>query len=211
MIKKIVSGLCLLMVGLQGFSQQHMNGRPYTYSDETPSNGFNKENLFVGGSLAVGFGSYDFNIGATPEIGYSLNKWLDAGVLVNINYNSIRADPSGFYNDDTRYRSFNYGVGAFARIYPVPFIFLAVQPEYNWIDYNTKEMFPGGSSYSLNTNATSLLLGIGYSQRIIGQTSFYMSLMFDAINSTYSPYRDYNGAALPIIRAGIDVYLHKRR
>jgi hypothetical protein len=31
------------------------------------------------------------------------------------------------------------------------------------------------------------------------------------LSSQYSPYRDFNGAALPVIRAGFDFYLHPRR
>lgn len=208
MIKKIVTGICLVVLGLPGFAQQHMPGRAYTYSDETPATGFKKENLFVGGSLNVGYSGYTFNIGATPEIGYSLSSWLDAGVLVNINYNSERADPN--YNNDTRYRSFNYGAGVFGRAYVLPFLFFTAQPEFNWINYNTTYMGPGGGSQSLTTSASSLLLGIGYGQRVVGQGNFYISLMFDALSNTYSPYRDFNGAAIPVIKAGFDFYLHKR-
>lgn len=213
MIKKIVSGVCLFVIGLQGHAQQHMPGRAYTYSDDAPATGgFNKENLFVGGSLNVGFSSYTFNIGAAPEIGYTLTRWLDAGILVNINYNSERADPQGYFNDDTRYRSFNYGVGAFGRAYVLPFLFLTAQPEFNWIDYNTKYMGPGNyPAQTYNTTAPSLLLGLGYAQRVVGQGSFYISLMFDALSNANSPYRDFNGAALPVIKAGFDFYLHKSR
>jgi hypothetical protein len=209
MIKKVVLGVFLFVAGLQGFAQQHIPNRPYTYSDDNgSSSGFNKNNLFVGGTLNVGFSNISFNIGGAPEIGYSLTNWLDAGVLVNLNYNSERADPDGIYNDDTRYRSFNYGVGVFGRAYVLPFLFFTAQPEFNWVNYNTKYM-PTGQSASLTTNATSLLLGIGYGQRVIGQGSFYISLMFDALSSTYSPYRDFNGAAVPVIKAGFDIYLHK--
>ncbi|MHA4808164.1 hypothetical protein ACX0G9_08650 [Flavitalea flava] len=210
MIKKVFIAACLLVTVKIGIAQQHMPKQTYTYSDEGPPTGFSKQNLFVGGSLSLGFGSYSFNVGGTPEIGYSLNNWLDAGVLVNINYNSIRADPN--YNGNIRTRSFNYGGGVFARAYPLPFLFLTVQPEYNLINYNQKDMNPGATgTYSQNTNATSLLLGIGYGQRVVGQSGFYIALMFDALTSKYSPYRDYNGAAVPIVRAGFDFYLHQRK
>src|SRR5882757_613530 len=98
MIKKIVFAGCLLMAAFGGFAQERMPKRVYTYSDAGATNGFSKENLFLGGSLALGFGSYNFNVGASPEIGYSLNSWLDAGVVVNFNYNSVRADPYYTYN-----------------------------------------------------------------------------------------------------------------
>jgi len=213
MIKRIViaaglsAGLLLIVMG--GFAQGHMPSRMNTYSDEGAGTGFLKQNLFIGGGLSLGYGSYDFNVGATPEIGYSLNKWLDAGIVVNINYSSERADP--YYNNDTRYRSFNYGGGLFGRVWFLPFLFAQVQPEFNFINYNEKYMGPGGGTYSQTTNAPSVLLGIGYGQRIVGQNSFFLSLSLDVVNSQYSPYRDFNGAALPVVRAGFDFYLHPRR
>jgi len=208
MLKKSVIAICFLAIALQGAAQERMPNRVNTYTDAGEGTGFRKENLFLGGSLALGFGSYNFNIGASPEIGYSLNKWLDAGLVVNLNYSSVRADP--YYNNNTRYRNFNYGAGLFGRAYVLPFLFFQVQPEYNFIDYNAKYV-PTGETFSQNTHAPSMLLGIGYGQRIVGQSSFYIALMFDALSDKYSPYRDYNGAALPVVRAGFDFYLHSRR
>ena len=208
MIKKIVFAGFLLIAGLGAFSQERMPQRVYTYSDEGADGGFSKNNLFLGGSLALGFGSYNFNVGASPEIGYSLNNWLDAGVVLNFNYNSIRADP--YYTGNIRYHTFNYGGGVFARAYPLPFLFFTAQPEYNLVNVNAKDMSPGGTSASYNANATSLLLGAGYGQRVIGQGSFYIALMFDVLGDKDSPYNDINGHPLPVIRAGFNFYLHKR-
>ncbi|MDR3714958.1 MAG: hypothetical protein P4L51_19265 [Puia sp.] len=209
-VKNLLLAAGILVVGMQPAAAQYMRQRPNTYNDGGDNEpGFKKENLFVGGGLALGFSNYDFNVGASPEIGYSLNRYLDAGVVVNINYSSERADPNYIYNDNTRYRSFNYGAGVFGRFWPVRFLFLQVQPEYNFIDYNEKYI-PTGESATQHTNAASLLLGVGYGQRFIGQSSFYLSVSFDALDNQYSPYRDYNGAALPVIKAGFDIYLHKK-
>jgi hypothetical protein len=208
MIKKVVIASVALVIALQGFAQSHLPDRPSTYSDEGPPTGFKKENLFLGGSINVGYSGYDFNVGSAPEIGWSLNRFLDAGLVVNLNYSSERADPTGYYNNDTRYRAFNYGGGAFARLYPLPFLFLQVQPEYNWINYNFK--YGDGSSANRTTQASSFLLGIGYGQRVIGHANFYIALLFDALSNQYSPYRDPNtNVALPVIRGGFDIYLHQ--
>src|ERR1700733_8393760 len=158
MIKKVVIAAFSLAIALGGYAQRHLPDRPNTYSDEEPPTGFKKENLFLGGSLSVGFSGYDFNIGGSPEIGYSLNRFLDAGLVVNLNYSSERADPNYYYNLDTRYRAFNYGAGVFGRFYPLPFLFIQAQPEYNWINYNYK--YSDGSTTSFTTNAPSFLLGI---------------------------------------------------
>ncbi|HEY4061585.1 MAG TPA: hypothetical protein VGM30_06780 [Puia sp.] len=208
MIRKVVLAVFFGLSGLAGFAQQRMPNQVNTYSDEGSGTGFQKENLFLGGSLGLGFGSYDFNVGVNPEIGFSLNKWLDAGVVVNFNYNSIRADP--YYNGNVRSREFIYGGGVFGRAYVLPFLFLTAQPEFNWLSVNQKDMNSGFSG-TYSANAPSLLLGIGYGQRIVGQGTFYIALMFDAIDNVNSPYNDINGHPLPILRAGVDFYLHKRR
>jgi hypothetical protein len=67
-----------------------------------------------------------------------------------------------------------------------------------------------GASYKYNANAPSLLLGIGYGRRVVGESSFYIALMFDAISNSNSPYNDIYGHPLPVLRAGFDFYLHKR-
>jgi len=210
MLKKILfAGYCLVMA-LGAGAQERPPQRVYTYSDAAAGKGLQKENLFLGGSLALGVGSYQFNVGASPEIGYSLNNWLDAGVVVNFNYNSIRADPYGVYNDNKRYNILNYRGGVFGRAYVLPFLFLGVQPEYNWISGNARYMGSGGGEYSYSTGATSLLLGLGYGQRVVGEGSFYISLMFDVLGDKNSPYNDFNGHPLPVIKAGFNIYLHKR-
>jgi hypothetical protein len=55
-----------------------------------------------------------------------------------------------------------------------------------------------------------LLLGIGYGRRLIGQGTFFIALMFDVLGNPNSPYNDIHGDALPVIRAGFDIFVHKR-
>jgi hypothetical protein len=210
-MKKIAIA-CLLFVASHEVMAQHRPPRVNTYSDEDPDaeKGFKKSHIFIGGSLNVGFSGYDFSVGGAPEIGYSFNKWFDAGVLVNVNYTSERADP--YYNGNIRTRVFNYGTGAFARFYPLPFLFVIAEPEYNWTTYNYKNMTTGENLASTTQQASSLLLGIGYGQRFVGHSNFYIAIMFDALSNPGSPYRDpYNYAALPVIKAGFDFYLHSKR
>jgi hypothetical protein len=204
-------GVSFLVTSFFSFAQRDP-GRMNTYSDQGPTYGFTKENMFVGGNLALGYNGWDFNAGVSPEVGYTLAKWFDAGVLVNLNYSSERADPELFYNLDTRYRSFNYGVGAFGRIYPIDFLFFQIEPEYNWISSTyTNYQYSPAASQTFTTGAPSLLLGIGYSQRIIGRSNFYIAILFDAAQNRNSPYVDpYSGSPLPVVKAGFDIYLHPR-
>lgn len=171
--------------------------------EEEKKGGFKKENIFIGTALNLGFSSGVFQIGANPEIGYSITKWLDAGIGTNINYTSFRY--TGFSD-----RVFNYGGGTFIRIWPVRFLFITGQPEYNWITITTK--FTNGSpSVKEKFSGGSLLLGAGYGNRIVGQAYSYFAIMFDALTDDNSPYRDSENRALPVIRAGFAVYLGRGR
>jgi len=212
MMKSLVLASFMFVLSVSAMAQ-HRNPQVNTYTDEDAGNvtGFNRSNMFVGGTLNIGYNGYDFNVGGSPEVGYSLNKWFDVGALININYTSERADPTGYFNDNTRYRSFNYGAGVFGRFYPLPFLFLQVEPEYNIVNYSSTPM-PAGITSRYQTQAPSFLGGIGYGRRMVGQSSFYLLLMFDVLGDHSSPYvNPYNYAPLPIIKAGFDVYLHPRR
>lgn len=181
--------------------------RPSTYeADEDRPGGFSVNKIFVGGSLNLGFAANTFQIGVVPEIGYSITNWLDAGIGLNIKYASQRADPNYIYNYNTRYRNFIYGGGPFFRVYPIRFLFVQGQFEHNRIKYNEKN-YGTGLEGEAKLSANSFIAGIGYTQRIVGQSSFYTMLGIDLMNDTYSPYRDYNNAAIPIIRAGFNFYL----
>src|SRR5580658_6973600 len=157
-MKKIMIAAALLMI-FSGAMAQHNRNRVNTYNDEEPAgDGFRLENLFIGGSLNLGYTGLDFNVGGSPEIGYSLTKWFDAGLLVNLNYSSEMADPNYYYNPDTRQRSFTYGTGAFARLYPVRFLFFQLEPEYNWTHLSATNMATDVSA-TANLQAASFLIG----------------------------------------------------
>ena len=209
MTRKVVIAFCFWMVSLAGMAQERMPNRMNTYSDEAPASGFSKETLFVGGSLGLGFGSYNFDIGVNPEVGFSLNRWLDVGAVINFNYSSIRADPNFYYNADVGSKQFTYGGGVFGRAYVLPFLFLTAQPEFNWTSVTATDE-TNGFKDTYNANAPSLLLGVGYGRRVVGQSGFYIALMFDAISNKNSPYNDIYGHPLPVLRAGFDFYLTKK-
>jgi hypothetical protein len=172
------------------------------------SGGFKKENIFIGGALNLGFSSNTFQVGISPEIGYSIAQWLDAGLGLNLNYLSQSADP--YYNYNVRTHSLNYGGGPFVRLYPLPFLFVQGQFEANWIKINSKD-YNNGYSAEATYSSTSFIAGIGYTSRVVGQSSYYFLIGMDLMNDINSPYRDYNGSAIPIIRGGFNFYLRPSR
>jgi hypothetical protein len=172
----------------------------FAQKDEEEKGGFKQERIFIGSSLNLAFSSGVFQIGANPEVGYSINNFLDAGINFNINYTSFKYP---YYSDQI----FNYGIGSVIRIWPVNFLFISAVPEYNWINVTRKYVDNITPDQKDKFNAGSLLLGAGYGKRIVGQMYSYFALMFDALHDQYSPYRDVQGRAIPIIKAGFAIYL----
>ena len=201
-MKKVFLSL-LIIISAKDLNAQHN----YDNDNYGENKGLKKENVFIGGSISLGFGSGNFGIGANPEIGYSFSQFLDAGVAFNLNYNSQRYYDVYSGADIGKVSSFNYGAGIFLRAYPVSFLFVQLQPEENWINYNTKD-FSTNIHLKSKVNAASLIGGIGYSQRVITQGSYFFMIGLDLLTNENSPYRDSYNHALPIIRGGFDVYLH---
>ena len=181
--------------------------------DQNPT-GFKKENVFVGGGLNFGVATGYFAIGGIPEIGYSFNKWLDAGLLLNVNYTSQKS----LLGDNTpiaKYTSFNTGAGSFFRLYPIPNFFLQGQLEQNFISFKYTDYYTNITSKT-NVSATSFLAGIGYGNRQVGQSNFYTVIMIDLLNDRNSPYKLYspgavNSTLIPVIRGGFDIYLRPKK
>lgn len=176
--------------------------------------GFKIDRMFVGASIGLGFGSGVFNVGGNPEVGYSIANWLDAGISGNINYTSVKAR----YNNNYRQRSTIYGGGPFLRIFPVKGFFIQALPEYNRINSNLRDM-QFGTDFKFKDEALSFLVGLGYGSRMIGQSGFFTSIMFDVGNNSSSPYINtyidsYGNVArnkLPVIRTGFNFYLGRRQ
>lgn len=84
-------------------------------------------------------------------------------------------------------------------------IFIGGQYEYNSIKLSEK--VGNTITFREKHTASSLLVGAGYGNRMIGESQFYTSIMIDAMNDEYSPYRDQYGRVLPVFRTGFIFYL----
>ncbi|MCZ2223131.1 MAG: hypothetical protein LC122_05815 [Chitinophagales bacterium] len=204
-MKKILFNVLALVLVISVNAQRN--------DEEEKGLGFRQENLFLGGSLSLGFGTSSgyssgnkFIIGANPEIGYTLADWVDAGLVFNVIYSTYR-----FTEANIRYRqtAFNLGAGTFIRIYPISNFFIQAQPEYNTIKYTEKNLDQSGVPViSQKVNATSFLVGVGYGQRVVGRFNFFTVIMMDLARDRNSPYRNYYNEAIPVIRSGFNWYLH---
>lgn len=165
---------------------------------------YDPTNWFTGGSISVGAGYSTFNAGLHPHFGYTLAKWIDVAGVVNFEYQSQR----DVYNN--KYRSTTYGLGAFTRIYPVHFLFIQAEPEYNFI---AQKLIPvSGTGNKVTLHAPSLLLGAGFiTSRSDKNTFTYLSILVDVIKDINSPYIDGYGNIHAIIRGGINIGLNRKR
>lgn len=193
----------LFVVLLLAINQQVCMAQEGESDDTAPSGGFQVERLFTGGNLNLGYFN-GFSIGATPQLGYSVTNWLDAGLVFGFTYSS----QSDQFN--TRYRQTIFGPGAFTRIFPIDFIFLNAQYEHNLL--RVKVIYPGGTDV-YKTGVNSLLLGLGYTQGRQGAKSgyYYFSVSIDVLNNRESPYRDFNNRISPVVNGGFVIPLFQNR
>ena len=212
MKKLLIAGL-LVMGACQSFAQDETEER---------KGGFKKDHLFTGGGLTLSFSNYTTVLGATPVLGYSINKWIDAGIVFNVNYASDRHvtyyNPStGFYYfSDDKLRQTILGPGAFVKFYPLKFLFIQAQGEQNFI--TQKFIYDNGApTEKISVSAPSLLVGAGYAsgREGVGDLYYYISIMLDVARDKNSPYVEQTASGninpLPIIRAGLQVPLFQGR
>ena len=210
-MKKYLALFIVCSIGYGCFAQQ----RNDDYGDL--KGGFKQENIFAGGSLSLGFGDHSFGVGANPQIGYTFAQWLDAGIAFNINYNTqnytyVDPDDGSYYKVKDRQTS--YGLGPFVKLYPVNFLFVQGQYEYNWTKLT--ERYPDASGvpikFKYKVGAPSFIAAVGYTQRIVGQSSYFVMVGLDLLKRENSPYtgHDYLTGELvsePIFRTGFNFYL----
>ena len=173
---------------------------------EEKKGGFKKENLFVGGDVTLGFGNSYTALGASPYFGYSLNKYVDVAVSFNFNYTSQR----DFFVYGDRVRQTVYGPGAFVRVYPLRFLFAQAQFEHNFLKVKYKPVDNSGyPAFTDKVDANSLLVGAGWAggRSEDNKSFYYISISWDLLRNSNSPYVDGLGRAIPVIRAGYHIAL----
>ncbi len=188
--------LCIILIG-SIISQAQAQ---YT-TDSIGHKGFQKDKLFTGGNVGLSFGNITyFNL--SPLIGYRFSNLFAAGLQINGQYESVRY--KDFSNTVTRKERYGMvGLGVFGRVYPIPQIFLHVQPELNFImgkvkDYTTDP--PNEQKY--HEQVPSFLVGGGYSQSIGGNSAFVIMILYDILQDDNSPYGNQ-----PIFRVGVNLGL----
>jgi hypothetical protein len=169
--------------------------------------GFPKYKLFTGGSATLGLANGSTLLGISPQFGMSLTDWMDAGITFNLYYLS-QYD----YNSPAKIQQTTYGPGAFVRLFPVNFLFLSAQYEYNSMSQKYFPGIPGVPNETNHYGANSLLLGGGYAggRRKGGNTYYYMSVSWDVLGEANSPYVDSYGRSIVQFRVGYNIGLFQK-
>jgi hypothetical protein len=195
-------------------SAQYQAVKPHVEKESSGGGGFQKDHLFTGGNVQFSLSNYNFGVGGSPVIGYSINSWFDAGIGVNVNYVSVRETYDNGYElvpTGNKARQTVLAPLAFARVYPLKFLFAQAQFEQNFIAQKFT-FASGGPSEKYKGNAPSLLVGAGYcgGREDFGDFFYYISLSVDVLRNKNSPYVQVVGNSvnfLPVLRVGIQIPL----
>lgn len=210
-MKKLIATTALLFTVFTVFAQEEKEEK-----EKVRSHSFKKENIFTGGSLILSFSNYTTVLGGSPVIGYSITNWLDAGFQFNYTYLFGRVsyyDPYNgyYYVSDDRQRQTTFGPGAFLKIYPVKFLFVQAQGEFNSTSIKYYPANSNGAVIKSKVTAPSFLAGAGYcnGREGAGSLFYYFSVMVDLAKDENSPYTQVEADGkiklLPIIRAGLQI------
>lgn len=217
-MKNIILVALGLFTGISSFAQYREVEEGNNKKEET--RGFQKDHLFTGGGVQLGLSNYNFVVGASPVIGYSFNKYFDAGIGLNFTYATAREVYDNGYEviaSGNKIRQTDIAPVAFARVYPLKFLFIQLLAEHNFI--SQKYIWNSGQpTEKIKYDVTSLLPGVGYcgGREDVGDVFYYFSLSIDVLKNKNSPYvqRVYgsnNVNLLPILRAGVQIPLFQGR
>jgi hypothetical protein len=192
-----------LLLGLLLITTVHVAQAQYYKTDTTtritatpPKKKIDPSRIIIGGSLGLAFGDYT-NINISPLVGYRISQLFAAGINVNAQYGSERFT-SAYSNTTTQRNQYTiFGGGVWGRVYPLDFLFIHIQPEYNFV--SMKSTYYNNDPKTIVTDhygVPSLLMGGGYSQPVGGRAAFSIMALYDVLQDSRSPYQ--NGLILRV-------------
>jgi hypothetical protein len=211
LMKRIILFVFISFFATKTFAQYREINRQER-EEEEKKGGFKKEHLFTGGGINLSQSNYNFGVGVSPVLGYSFNRWFEAGIGLSYIYISSReVYDNGYdlYETGNKIHQTVLAPMMFARIFPVKFLFTQVQLEQNFI--TQKYIYGDGyPNEKVKFDATSLLCGVGYAggREDLGEFFYYFSLSLDVLKNKYSPYVQVIGnrvEMLLILKAGIQI------
>lgn len=146
--------------------------------------GEKEKKFFTGGNFGLTFGRYTI-LNVSPQIGYRFNRFVSAGLGLNLQYASVKETYGG--QDYSKTSQGITGINLFGRFYPVQTIFLQAQPELNYI-FGKIKFYQPPQSFKLDTEIVPcFLVGGGYAVPV-GKGSFLTTVLYDVMQRPNSPY-----------------------
>ena len=173
-MKKLITFTLLSLISIAGFSQD--NG------DDPEQSKF-----FGGGNFGLAFGRFTL-INLNPQVGYRFNRFVGAGLGVNLVYTSLKERDPLTRQDYRKVVQGITGLNTFVRLYPTERFLLQVQPEANYIF--GKEIFyqPERVSYKLDAEIIPSVLMGGGLVTPAGKGTMLFTVMYDVLQNPGSPY-----------------------
>ena len=143
--------------------------------------------IYFGGGIGFSFGNYT-RISVKPIVGYKITPKLSVGLSVEYEYIT-----------DKRYSSTltasNYGGSIFSRFRVIPQLFLHAEFAYMSYQYRVSDFT------SDRTGVPFLFVGAGFSQQISPGVWAYAQVLFDVLQDSNSPYKEWE----PFYSVGVGV------
>ncbi len=156
--------------------------------------------FFGGGSFGLSFGRYTF-LNVNPQVGYRFNRFLGAGMGLNLVYASQKEKDPFTRQDYRKTVQGITGLNAFVRLYPTQRFLVQVQPEANYIF--GKEIFyqPVKESYKLDAEIIPSLLVGGGLVTPTANGAMLFTVMYDVLQNRASPY-----GSRPVVNVGYNIH-----
>lgn len=146
-----------------------------------------KKKMYYGGYFNFSLGSYT-SIGIEPMVGYKIIPRLSVGVKIRYDYVEDKR-----YAENYTYS--NYGGSLFTRLSLFKRLYLHAE----YAGYNYQRYYTDDSSDRIWV--PYLFLGAGFRQPLGGRASLNAQVLFDVLNNSNSPYRQWE----PFYSVGVGV------
>lgn len=152
--------------------------------------------FFAGGNFGLAIGRFTL-ISLNPQAGYRFNRYLSAGLGMNLVYTSQKERNPLTRQDYRKVVQGITGLNTFVRFYPTDRFLVQVQPEANYIF--GKQIFyqPVKETYKLDAEIIPSLLVGGGLVTPTGNGAMLFTVMYDVLQDPSSPYGN-----RPIVNVG---------
>lgn len=159
-----------------------------------------QDKFFAGGNFGLAFGRFTV-INVNPQVGYRFNRYLGAGIGLNLLYASQKDKHPSTRQDLYKMVRGIAGMNTFVRFYPTQRFMVQVQPEGNYIFGKETFYQPQKQTYKLDAEIIPSVLVGGGMVTPTGRGAMLFTVMYDVMQNPASPYGN-----RPIVNVGYNFY-----